>query len=98
MNEIVNAAFQVIPGKAEKTLYQLVDVAIKEIRDSGLTCRVCPFETVVEGPLEEVLALVPRVLKALYAEGVEDVLTFMKLQSRKGADVSIGEKMEGYGG
>ncbi len=98
MHNQVNAAFQIIPRAGDRELYPLVDKAIGVIAASGLQYRVCPFETVVEGPLDRVLALVPEILARLYGEGVEEVISFLKIQSRKDGDVSIGEKMEKYGG
>ena len=96
MKDQVNAAFQIIPGPGNLDMYRLIDRAISVIITSGMRYRVCPFETVVEGPLDKVLQLVPEILEVLYSEGVEDVLSFVKIQSRKQGRVTIEEKMAAY--
>ncbi len=57
----INMALQVLPQAEGKDSYELVDEAIKEIEASGLKYKVCPFETVVEGSLDEAMELVKRV-------------------------------------
>lgn len=70
---------QGVPDKAE--VYRLVDGAIAAIEASGLPYSVGPFETVVEGPLEELLALAKSAHEAVLAAGAPGVATYMKLFS-----------------
>lgn len=95
-NNIINAAIQVLPTSKEKHPYDVVDVAIKVISDSGLKYRVCPFETVIEGKYSEVMSVLEKIHEACYNNGAESMLTYVKIQTRKNDDVRIEDKMEKY--
>lgn len=83
--DIMNSALaiQVLPktsgGKDEA--HALVDKAIEAIERSGLPYTVCPFETVVEGPLDQLLALIGETHRAVLEAGAPGVSTYMKLFS-----------------
>ena len=94
--KIINAAIQVLPSSREKHPYAIVDTAISVIKRSGLVYRVCPFETVVEGPYSDIIALVEEVQDACYADGAESMLVYLKIQSKAEGDVTISDKMEKY--
>lgn len=96
MNHLINLAIQVLPRSADKGTYELVDVAIELIQNSGLKYQVCPFETVVEGHYDEVMALVKSIHEAVYAAGADEMITNIKIQTRKNQDVFIADKMEKY--
>ena len=96
MNNKINVAVQVLPHSAVKGTYELVDVAIELIQKSGLKYRVCPFETVIEGYYDEVMNLVKDIHEAVYAAGAEEMITNMKIQTRKNQDVYIEDKMNKY--
>ena len=96
MKNIINVAIQVLPRSASKGTYELVDVAIDLIQQSGLKYRVCPFETVVEGRYDEVMELVKGIHEAVYANGAEEMITNMKIQTRCNQDVFIEDKMDKY--
>ena len=61
MNNIVNVAIQVLPVSKNIHPYNIVDKAIEIIQNSGLNYKVCPFETVIEGKLEEILQLISKI-------------------------------------
>ncbi|KOH43531.1 thiamine-binding protein [Sunxiuqinia dokdonensis] len=92
----INLALQVLPQAEGKNSYDLVDVAIKLIEDSGLTYQVCPFETVIEGKFDELMALVRRIHQELEKNGTEKLMTYMKLQTVFQQDVTIQDKMHKY--
>ncbi|HZL11316.1 MAG TPA: thiamine-binding protein [Prolixibacteraceae bacterium] len=92
----INVAIQVLPRSATKGTYELVDVAIELIQKSGLEYRVCPFETVIEGYYDEIMKLVKDIHLAVYANGAEEMITNMKIQTRHIQDVSIEDKMHKY--
>lgn len=92
----INLALQVLPQAEGKNSYDLVDVAIKLIEESGLTYQVCPFETVIEGKFDELMALVRRIHQALEENGTEKLMTYMKLQTVFQQDVTIQDKMHKY--
>ena len=96
MKNQINVAIQVLPRSTTKGTYELVDVAIELIQKSGLKYRVCPFETVVEGYYDEVMKLVKDIHEAVYAEGAEEMITNIKIQTRHNQDVFIDDKMNKY--
>ncbi len=96
MNNKINLALQVLPSANNKNPYQLVDKAIEIIQLSGLPYKVCPFETVIEGYYDELMALVKKVHEACYAAGTQTMMTYIKIQSAANNDVTINDKMEKY--
>lgn len=94
-NYKVNIAIQLLPlGTAEA--YSKVDEAISLIEKSGLKFKVCPFETVLEGDYDEIMALVKKIQIKCLESGVTDTICNLKIQMRKDADVTIEDKMEKY--
>ena len=96
MGHKINLALQVIPKSGKHDLYPLVDAAIRAIQDSGLKYEVCPFETVIEGDYDQVLEVVRQARDACFRAGAEEMLVNIKMQVRKGGDVTIEEKMGKY--
>lgn len=96
MKNKINLAIQVLPRSTKKGTYSLVDVAIAEIEKSGLKYKVCPFETVIEGDYDVIMDLVRIIHHKLYEAGTENMMTYMKIQSSFGKDVTIEDKMEKY--
>lgn len=92
----INLALQVLPQADGKNSYDLVDIAIKLIEESGLTYQVCPFETVIEGKFDELMALVRSIHQELERNGTEKLMTYMKLQTVFQQDVTIQDKMHKY--
>jgi uncharacterized protein YqgV (UPF0045/DUF77 family) len=92
----VNVAFQVLPEADGEISYRVVDEAIRVITESGLTFRVCPFETVVECTLTEATDLVHKIHKACEKAGTRRMLTYLKIQADFTKDVEISDKMEKY--
>jgi uncharacterized protein (TIGR00106 family) len=96
MNPIVNVAVQILPRSSEVGTYELVDEAIRIIDQSGLKYRVTPFETVMEGDYDEIMAIVKKIQFACYNAGAETAMTYIKIQSSSDAPVRIEDKMEKY--
>lgn len=96
MDKKMNIAIQVLPRSAKVGTYELVDKAIEVIQNSGLKYRVCPFETVVEGYYDELMTLLKEVQEAVYANGAEEMITNIKIQTRYNQDVLIEDKMNKY--
>ncbi len=92
----VNAAIQVLPQSSVKHPYAIVDEAIEEIKDSGMKYKVCPFETVVEGPYDEVIALFKKIRDRCFTAGAGELLINIKLQIRKEGNVTMEEKIGKY--
>ena len=92
----INVAIQVLPRSAKIGTYELVDSAIEVIQKSGLKYRVCPFETVIEGYYDEIMALIKELQEAVYDNGAEEMITNIKIQTRYNEDVLIEDKMNKY--
>ena len=76
-------AIQCLPQGAgpKSEVYRAVDQAIAVIQASGLPFEVGPFETVVEGPLEDLWAVAEAAHRAVLDAGCPGVATYMKLFS-----------------
>lgn len=76
-------AIQCLPQGVEgkEQVYHAVDQAIAAIEASGLPYTVGPFETVIEGPLDQLFALAQAAHKAVLEAGAPGVATYMKLFS-----------------
>ena len=96
MNQKINVAIQVLPRSAKVGTYELVDRAIEVIQQSGLKYRVCPFETVIEGTYDQIMTVVKEAQQAVYAHGGEEMITYLKIQTRHNEDVLIEDKMNKY--
>ncbi len=92
----INAAIQVLPRAKDVHPYEIVDVAIKVIEDSGIKYEVCPFETVVEGEYDAVMALIKLIREKCFEAGAEELIVNLKLQLRNEKDVTIEEKVGKY--
>jgi uncharacterized protein YqgV (UPF0045/DUF77 family) len=96
MGNQINAAIQVLPQAANKDTYVIIDQAIDEIRNSGLSYIVCPFETVVEGNYDQVMSLIGKVKDRCFSSGAEELLINIKIQVRKDKHVTMDEKIGKY--
>lgn len=95
-SKTVNVALQVLPSSKNIHPYGIVDKAIEAIQKSGLKYMVCPFETVVEGELKQILQLVEELHEICYNSGAESMMMYIKIQSSKDKNVLIQDKMEKY--
>jgi uncharacterized protein YqgV (UPF0045/DUF77 family) len=95
-NKQINLAVQVLPFGGKKHAYEIVDEAIKQIQNSGLIYKVCPFETVIEGKYDQVMTVVEKVQKACYDAGAENLICNIKIQSHSINNVTINDKMHQY--
>lgn len=96
MSNIVNIAIQVLPKIKTGNVYAVVDQAIGAIQRSGVKYQVCPFETVMEGPYEKLIAVIEEAQQACFEAGAEEVLVNLKIQRRPDRDVTILEKTAKY--
>jgi uncharacterized protein YqgV (UPF0045/DUF77 family) len=86
----------VLPAGNKEYAYSIVDEAIKSIEKSGLSYKVCPFETVVQGTYEEVMKLIYTIKETCFAAGAEDILINIKLQIGNNKNITISDKMHKY--
>lgn len=95
MKKLVNIALQILPSSKTLHPYDLVDKAIEVIAASGLTYQVTPFETVMEGEYDEIMAVIKEAQEACYNAGAESLMTYIKIQTSLD-DVTIDDKMHKY--
>ncbi|MDI1354680.1 MAG: thiamine-binding protein [bacterium] len=91
----INAAIQLLPIGAGNTKYQLIDAAIATIKASGLHFKVCPFETVVEGPSDKVYALIQHIQEQTLGSDCPEILINIKIHAAT-RDLGFAEKLEKY--
>jgi len=96
MQHKINLALQIIPQVARERVYAVVDEAIAIIQASGVPYRVCPFETVMEGPYDQLMDIARRAQEACFKAGANQLLVYIKMQIRKDEDVTMEEKVGKY--
>lgn len=89
----VNLAIQVLPLARDP--YTIVDHAIQAIASSGVNFEVGPMETVMEGPLDDLLEIAKQAHLACFEAGAEQVITVIKIGDRIGG-TTIEEKISKY--
>ncbi len=73
-------AIQVLPNTTDtKLLIKIVDAAIAEIGRSNLSYEVGAFETTIEGNLDQLVALIPKIQKACVDAGADMISNYIKL-------------------
>lgn len=88
----INLGIQIVPKSKTFDTYALVDKAIEVIQKSGVNYEVTPFETVMEGPHDELMQIAEKAQKAVLDAGADEVLVYYRLHIRKGIDVTMSEK------
>ncbi|WP_158858202.1 thiamine-binding protein [Lunatibacter salilacus] len=88
----INLGLQIVPKSKTIDTYSLVDEAIRVIQESGVPYSVTPFETVMEGPQDILMAIAQKAQEAVLSAGADEVLVYYRLQVRKNGDVTMAEK------
>ncbi len=86
------AEFSVSPAGKGVGVSEYVARCLDLVDRSGLAYRLNPMGTVVEGPFDDVIALIAKCHKAV-ASDCERVSTIIKIDDRKGARNQIDEKV-----
>ena len=89
----VNVSVQVLPMVED--VYPVVDKAIEVIAQSGVKYEVCPMETVMEGPLDELIDVAKAAHRACFESGADKVVTIIKIADAAGG-TTIEEKVGKY--
>lgn len=92
---MVVAEFTVIP-LAGTDMRPYVDAAVEAIRRSGLKYEVGALGTTIEGELEAVFRVMQEAHQAVIAKGAGRVITEMRLDDRRDAEVSIEREVSAY--
>lgn len=97
METTINLAVQILPMSVSKQdAYAAVDSAIDIVHQSGLKYEVGPFETVIEGAYDTVMAVVKKMQETVFDRNVEHLIVNIKIQRTKGVDVRIEDKTGKY--
>lgn len=97
MNCSVALQFLPMDAASDDEVCRIVDEVIAEIDASGLSYYVGPFETAVEGDLDECMDLVKRCIKAGEKAGCAESASYLKISYRSDRDVmSTGRKIAKY--
>jgi uncharacterized protein YqgV (UPF0045/DUF77 family) len=91
----VNVAVQVLPLTDDP--FPLIEKAIRVIRDSGVRHEVDAMETVMEGPLDQLLAIARAAHLACMEGGAEQAVTIIKIGDRR-LGTTIAAKVDRYRG
>ncbi|MFN5417546.1 MAG: MTH1187 family thiamine-binding protein [Flavobacteriia bacterium] len=90
----INAAIQLLPFGNDEEKYSIIDQAIALIDKSGLSYKVCPFETVIEGEAQDIYKLLDEIrIESL--KKCTDILINIKIHAAN-RDLTFQEKLEKY--
>lgn len=91
----VNLSLQVLPVVPDSEIYYVVDKVIEMIEATGLKFVVGPFETSIEGELDEMLEIVKKAQTICTDLGAERVVSIVKIDYKE-EGVTIDEKVSKY--
>lgn len=83
---------QIIPKSSFHDTYEMVDAAIEVIQNSGVKHMITPFETVMEGPYDQLMEISNNAQKAVLDAGADECLVYFRIHYRKDSDVTFDEK------
>ena len=87
------AEFSIVPVGVGESVSIYVAECMKIVEESGLSYRLNPMGTVVEGEYEEVMAVISACHMRV-AGMCDRVLTTIRIDDRKGADDALRSKIE----
>jgi uncharacterized protein YqgV (UPF0045/DUF77 family) len=96
MEKIMNAGIQVVPINVIDPDYGIVDKAILAIEQSGMEHVVTPFETVVNGTMEQILLLLAQLKMIAEDAGADELIINTRFHSKKNADNLFNSKIEKF--
>lgn len=93
-NYEASMAIQILPRLAEKDEnIRVIDKVIENIKSKGLNMVVCPFETVIEGELNQIIDILKESILIAEKEGAKDILTYIKIAYNPSGVITIDEKI-----
>lgn len=81
LNEVF-LAFQVIPRVKEGNNFEVVDEAIKIVKNANVPFQIGAMETTMQGELNHLLDIVKKAQQACYDHGAIEVITNIKIHSK----------------
>jgi uncharacterized protein (TIGR00106 family) len=89
------AEVSIVPlGTSSVSVSEYVAGAIEELQKSGLAYQLTPMGTIIEGSLEDVLAVIRTMHEAPFHSGARRVYTTIKLDDRRDRPVQMNEKVK----
>ena len=86
-------ALQILPEMtSDEQTIKVVDEVIAYMKSSGLNCYVGPFETAVEGDIDELMDMLKECMHIAARANKAGIMAFMKLTYRPESDVLTIEK------
>lgn len=84
----------VVPlGTGSSSVSRYVARCLELVRESGVRYQLTPMGTVLEGELDELLALVQRMHEAPFGAGAVRVVTTVKIDDRRDKDATMAGKV-----
>ncbi len=91
----VNLSLQIIPVNTADA-YPIIDATIRVVQASGTKYEVQPFATLLEGSLEEVMAVAMQAKEAALQAGGEELVINLQLHLKKDQDVHFEDKTKKF--
>ena len=91
----INLGIQVVPILNAVDCYPIIDTCIELIQTSGIKYQVTPFETVLEGPYSDIMALVDQICRKANDLSPETVIN-IRMHSKRDEDVYATDKTEKF--
>jgi uncharacterized protein (TIGR00106 family) len=89
------AEVSIVPLGIGKTgVSEYVAGAIQELKRSGLKFNLTPMGTIIEGELNEVLAVIQQMHETPFQKGVKRVYTVIKLDDRRDKESTMESKVK----
>lgn len=89
-------AIQILPRMEKNEMIRVIDKVIEYIKSRDLNIVVCPFETVIEGSLNEIIDILKNSIEIANKEGAKDILAFIKIAYNPLGVMTIDEKISRY--
>lgn len=92
----MNAGIKVVPVNIVDPTYSIVDKTIETIQLSGLEYTVTPFETVINGTIEQILQLIAQLKTTAEEAGADELIINTRFHSKKSADNIFSSKTDKF--
>lgn len=96
MKESIIAEIKILPiGTPTPSLSRYISACVDAIKGNpNITCVVTAMGTIVQGPMDQVLALAQRVHEIPFAMGVQRVVTTIYIDDRRDKPATIESKVK----
>jgi len=89
------AEVSIVPvGTGSSSVSRYVAGALEALKGSGLSYRLTPMGTIIEGDLRAVMDAVIRMHESPFGSGIARVYTTVKIDDRRDRDIMMDEKVE----